>query len=281
MDASCISTRQIVHEPVDGHISVGESGLKSSSHMRSLAYASWLSAGDKSININISGGHTFDSRWVSSLNFTGWHKWRSGRKWRRFWCGLFESLWWRCTCAFSPPACLGILCCARLSRKPAARVIFPKHSRVSFPRSLHLFVPRDLHSPPLLFSDFGPTFPNQVLRFLYCGAQKPSFGHPGHTQGKAHVRLFKLYPTSLPCHSCRHVEKLHEISCCIYISDSAITSTKYPSLASSRVVKACFVHSQGCSLLNSPATFPVLTTSWRSIAQTVRTNALVDHGGFP
>jgi hypothetical protein len=29
-----------------------------------------------------------------------------------------------------------------------------------------------------------------------------------------HVRLFQLYPTSLPCHSRRHVEYLQGISCC-------------------------------------------------------------------
>jgi hypothetical protein len=38
-------------------------------------------------------------------------------------------------------------------------------------------------------------------------------GHFGHFQGHAHVGLFQLYPTSLPCNSSRHVENLQESSC--------------------------------------------------------------------
>jgi hypothetical protein len=30
----------------------------------------------------------------------------------------------------------------------------------------------------------------------------------------AHVGQFQLYPSSLPCHCCRHVQNLHDISCC-------------------------------------------------------------------
>jgi len=72
-----------------------------------------------------------------------------------------------------------------------------------------------------------------------------------------------------------------EISCCIYILDSAITSTIYASVASSNVVKAWLVHSRGFLSLNSSAKISELTTSWCSISHTVRTNALVNHGGFP
>jgi len=56
--------------------------------------------------------------------------------------------------------------------------------------SLHIFVPRKLNSPLLSFSGFAPGLFDEVLRFLNCGAHKPSFGHFGHIQGKAHVRLF-------------------------------------------------------------------------------------------
>jgi hypothetical protein len=53
-----------------------------------------------------------------------------------------------------------------------------------------------------------------VLCFLYCAARKTTFSHFGHVQDQAHVRLFLLYTTSLPCHPSRHVEYLKEISSC-------------------------------------------------------------------
>jgi len=52
-------------------------------------------------------------------------------------------------------------------------------------------------------------------------------------------------------------------------------------VASSGVINAWFVHSWGCSSGNSSAKIPELTTSWCSIWRTVRTNAFIDHGGFP
>jgi hypothetical protein len=72
----------------------------------------------------------------------------------------------------------------------------------------------ELLASSFLFSDFGGSFLNKLLCFLYGGARKPAFGHFCHIQGKAHVGLFQLYPTSLPRHSSRHVENLQEISCC-------------------------------------------------------------------
>ena len=51
-----------------------------------------------------------------------------------------------------------------------------------------------------------------------------------------------------------------EISCCIYILDSAINSTIYASVASTNVVKACLVHSWGFLSLDSSANIPELTT---------------------
>jgi len=53
------------------------------------------------------------------------------------------------------------------------------------------------------------------------------------------------------------------------------------SAASSKVVKACWVNSPGFLSLNSSERILELTTSWCSISQAVRTNALVDYGGFP
>jgi len=72
-----------------------------------------------------------------------------------------------------------------------------------------------------------------------------------------------------------------EISCSIYILDSAITSTIYTSVASTNVVKACLVQSQGFLSLISSAKIPELTTLWCSISLTVQTYSLVDYGGFP
>jgi len=59
-----------------------------------------------------------------------------------------------------------------------------------------------------------------------------------------------------------HVSPLHSnaISFTIYILDSAITSTMYASVASSSVVKACFVHFRGFLSLNSSAKIRELTT---------------------
>jgi len=71
-----------------------------------------------------------------------------------------------------------------------------------------------------------------------------------------------------------------EISCCIYILDSAITSTMYASVASCNLVETCLVHSRGFLSLNSSAKIPELISSWCSISQTERTDAWVGHGCF-
>jgi len=142
-------------------------------------------------------------------------------------------------------------------------------------------MPSKLNSPLLLFSDFSPRFWDQVLLFFNRRAWKLSFGHFSHIQGKVHVKLFKLNPTCLPFHSCRHVNNLQEISYCIYIWDWAITSTRYPSVASCRVVQVTFVPYWGRVSLDSLATISKLTTSWPSILQTAGTHALVDNGRFP
>jgi hypothetical protein len=59
---------------------------------------------------------------------------------------------------------------AIMSRKAAVRLIFAIHCQVSFDRSLHLVMPGILHTPLLLFSDFGASFIDQLLRILYCDA---------------------------------------------------------------------------------------------------------------
>ena len=76
------------------------------------------------------------------------------------------------------------------------------------------FVPRKLNTPLLFFSDLGTWFLYEIFHFLNCGARKAFFGHFGHIQRQAHVGLFQLYPTSLPCHCCRQVENLQDISWC-------------------------------------------------------------------
>jgi len=124
-------------------------------------------------------------------------------------------------------------------------------------------------------------FFDQIVCFLYCGLHKLSSCHFGHIQGQADVRLFQLYLTSLLCHSSRHVENLPEISCCFEQWDSAITSTIYACIASSQVIKACFIHSWGCLSGNLSVKIPALRTLRCLILLTVRTNSLVEHGGFP
>jgi hypothetical protein len=91
--------------------------------------------------------------------------------------------------------------------------ILMKRGKVSFYRSLHLVISSTLNIMLLLFSDFGARLLDQLLHFFYYGMRKPDFGHFCHIQDQAHVRLLKLYLTSLPCHSRRHVENLQEISC--------------------------------------------------------------------
>ena len=166
------------------------------------------------MRICISGGQLDDFRRLSSGAVTGLGGRRAGWRWSRLWSPHSASGRGRCTCSFASPACLRILCGAILARKAAGLLVMTKHCRVSLYCSLHLFMPRKLNTPLLLFSDLGAWFLNEIFRFLYCGARKAFFGHFGHIQRQAHVGLFQLYPTSLPCHSCRHVENLQDISRC-------------------------------------------------------------------
>ena len=120
----------------------------------------------------------------------------------------------QCVCRF--------FCGAIVARRASGHVVSTKHSRVSLYRSLHLLMPSQLNTPLLLFSDLSARFLDEILRFLYCGTRKPFFGH---FQAQAHIGLFQLYTTSLPCHRRRHVEHLQEICCCFKQWDAAITST--------------------------------------------------------
>jgi len=102
-----------------------------------------------------------------------------------------------------------------LARKTAGHLVLTKHCRVSYCHSLDQLLPRKLNTPLLLFFDLGAWFGNEIFPFLFhCGAWKDFYGHFGHIQCPAHVGLFQLYPTTLPCHSCRHVVNSQEISCC-------------------------------------------------------------------
>jgi len=170
--------------------------------------------GKSCIRIRISGRQTENLRILNSGSVTGWGGWCAGQWWSWLWSPLSASVGWRCTCSFAFPACLWILCGAILARKAARRLVLTKHCRVSLYRSLQLFVPRKLNTPLLLFSDLGAWFLNEIFRYLDCSARKAFFCHFGHIEGQAHVGLFQLYQTSLPCHSCRHVENLQDISCC-------------------------------------------------------------------
>jgi len=101
------------------------------------------SAGKRRMYIHLSRWHTFDFGSMSSVIVTGWHKWRSRRRWHQFWCQLSELVWSRCASAFAPPACLRSLCGASLARKAASRLIFTHYSQVSFHSRLHMSMPRN------------------------------------------------------------------------------------------------------------------------------------------
>jgi len=167
--------------------------------------------------IRISGRQIDDFRRLSPGSVTGWGGWGgwcAGRRWSRLRSPHSASGGWRCTCSFVSLACQWIRCGAILAWKAAGQLVVTKHCWVSLYRSLHLVMPRKLNTPLLLFSDLGEWSLNEIFHFLDCGARKAFFGHFGHIQRQAHVGLFQLYPTSLPCHSCRHVENLQAISCC-------------------------------------------------------------------
>jgi len=157
-------------------------------------------------------------RRLSSGSVTGWCRWRrghAGRMWGRLWSPHTASGGWSCTCSFTSPVCLRILCRAILRRKAAGGLVLTKHCQVSLYRRLHLVMPRKLNTQHLPFSDLGAWFLDKIIHFLVYGARTACFGHFGHIQRHAHVGLFQLYPTSLPCCSWRHVENLQAISCCI------------------------------------------------------------------
>jgi len=164
------------------------------------------------MQIGISGQQIDDFRRLSYGSVTCWCGWRAGRRYSRLWSPHSVSGRGRCTCSFESPACLQILCGAILARKVAGRLVLTKHCRVSFYRSLHHFMPRELNTPLLRFFDLGGWFLNEIFCFHSCGPRKAFFGHVGHIECQAHVGLYQLYPTSLPFHSCRHVENLQDIS---------------------------------------------------------------------
>jgi len=141
-----------------------------------------LCVGMPRMYINTPGWHTFNFITYSSVCVTWWCRWRSGRRCR--W------VWQRCTGFFALPACLWIFCSAIWPWKTTVHMIFINHCRVSFYFSLHLLIPRKLNSSLLLFSDFRARFLNQLLHFLHCSVQKPSFSQFGLIQGMAHVELF-------------------------------------------------------------------------------------------
>jgi len=167
------------------------------------------------MSIHLSGWQFVDLRTFIYLILTGWCKWRSVQRWRRFWCGPSVSVRWRWTCSFAPPTCLPILWGAIFAREASVPVVITKHSQVSFYHILHHSIPRKLNSPLLLFSDFGTGCLDHLLHILHCSPETPSFGHFGHIQCHSHVGLFQLYPTCLPCHCSRHFENVQEISCCV------------------------------------------------------------------
>jgi len=170
--------------------------------------------GKRCMWICISGRQNDDLGTLCTEIVNSWGGWSAGQRWRQLLSRLSASVQWRCTCAFASPSCLQIHCWAMLVGKAFGHVVLTMQSRVSFYRSIHLVMPRKHNTPLLSISNFGARLFDQIFRFLHCGAREPFFGHSGHIQGQAPLRLFQLYPTSLRCHSSRHVENLQHITCC-------------------------------------------------------------------
>jgi len=162
------------------------------------------------MRICISDWQIVDLRRMSSGCVTSWGGWCAAQRWSRLWSLLSASGGWRCTCSFVSPGWLRILCGAIRARMAAGLLVLTKHCRVSLYHSLHLFMHRKLNTP-LLFSDLGAWFLNEIFPIVYCGARTSFIGHCGYIRHQAHVGLFQLYPNSLPCHSCRHVETYKRI----------------------------------------------------------------------
>jgi len=211
--------------------------------------------------IDISGWQIVQLGRLGSIIVTGCRKWLSEHRLRWFWCRLSVLAGWSWTHSFAHSSCRRILCGAMLPRKTSVHSILTTHSWVSLYCSLDLFMTRKLNSPLLLFSDFSVTCLDKVLSFLYCCTQKPSFGHFGHIWCQVQVGLFKLDPTSLPCHSSRHVENLQEISCYLQQWDLATICFINASVATSTLITAWFVHSRGYLSRNLYAKIQELTTS--------------------
>jgi len=159
-----------------------------------------LSVEKRRMYIYTPGWRTFYFITFMSITDTRWNRWSS----RRLCC----QFWWTYAGSLAHLVCLHILCCAILEWKTAVCRIFINYCQASFYCGLHLFMRRKHNSSLLLFLYFGARFLNFLLRFPHCGAWKPSFVHLGHMQCEAHVGQFQLYPTPLPCNSCRHVENL-------------------------------------------------------------------------
>jgi hypothetical protein len=123
------------------------------------------------------------SPWTT-LTVARWYRGRSGPRRRS------PSMWCTQTLAFH--AWWHNHCCAIFPRETAVRLIFMDHSQVSLYHRLHHIMPRKLNSLLLLFSDFSASYLDWLLRFLYCGARKPSFGH---------LAIFKAR-RKLDCSSC-------------------------------------------------------------------------------
>jgi len=140
--------------------------------------------------IYISGSQNRDEGTLGSMIVTRWHRWRFGWRCHLFWRWLFApDLSWS-TRSFVAPACPWILRWVILARKAVVSQIVIKHCQVSLYRSFRFSMPRKFNTLLLLFSDLCTRFHDQVLRFISCGLQIPSFAHFDNIHGKAHVCLF-------------------------------------------------------------------------------------------
>jgi len=284
MDVSCITTQQIVYKPVDVSSSVSKSGSKSLSCLRFLAYASWLISWALGRGVGI---YTYQGATPSISDQCAGSMLPGGTGGVSGGCGIGSGVGCLSRSGGCAPVPLRLqrvwgICAVPFWQGRQPSVWFCQSTAQCLPiAAITSLCPGN--TTPRFFSSrtsaWGFLIGNCVSSIAAC-----------ENSPLAILAIFKARRMS-DCSSCTPppylaivadmLKTYKEISCCIYIVDSAITSTIYASVESSNVVKACLGHCRGSPGLNSSAEITELTTSWCSISWNVRTNALVDHWGFP
>jgi len=269
---------------MDDSSSVSKSGSKSLSHLRSLAYASWLKnwalGRGLCIYTYLGGTPSISDRWATSLSTGGTSGVLGG-------CGISSGIGCLSRSGGGAPVPLRPQCVGRFCAMPFWQ---GRQWSVGFSQS----IAGCLSIAALTFLWPG----NSTPRFISSRTSARGFLIRNCVSSIAARKnppvailvIFKARCMS-DCSSCTQptclatvadmLKTYKEICCCMYILDSTINSTIYASVASSNVVKACLVHSRRFISRNLSAKIRNLTIAGSSISRPGWTNPLVDHGGFP